>query len=219
MEVAMNRVLLAAVFATAAVGMARADLLPPGRKNIPVNHTVETDKEHPAWAFFTLGGNGAVKPVKLDPKTPLVIPGSGAVGRGPVPRPGETRKRPYRSTALAAVPKDAAKAYPGEKEFHAALDAEKVPGMVLSPPLWDHESVKDTDPRKSVSQRHKLEKLDPKGLTLTAVKEPKPAGSEEEEEQAAAPPVRPWGVWAAGTAASLGVALGGLWLVRRRQKP
>src|SRR5438067_13598954 len=119
----MNRVLLAAVFALTIVGLARADLLPPGRENIPINHTIETDKEHPDWVFFTLGGDGAVKAVKLDPKAPLVIPGSGGVGNGPVPRPGEKRTRPYRSTVLAAAPKDAAKAYPSGKAFHAALAA------------------------------------------------------------------------------------------------
>ena len=99
----MNRVLVAAVFALTAVGLARADLLPPGQKNIPINHTIETDKEHPDWVFFTLGGNGAVKAVKLDPKTPLVIPGSGAVGNGPVPRPGEKRTRPIDFSSPASM--------------------------------------------------------------------------------------------------------------------
>jgi hypothetical protein len=213
----MNRILLVAVVALTAVGVARADLLPPGVKNIPINYSVVTDKEHPEYVFFTLGGNGSVKAVKLDPKTPLEIPGSGAIGRGPVPRPGDTRTRPYRSTVLVAVPKDAAKGYASEKEFHAALDAEKVAGMVQSSPLSDHEQVKDTNPTKSVARKYKLEKIDPKGgLTLTEVKQPKAGGGSEEEEEAAAP-ARPWGMWAAGVSAALGVTLGGLWIVRRRR--
>jgi hypothetical protein len=209
----MNRLLCAAVLGLGVASVARADLLPPGVKNIPINHTVETDKDHPDWAFFTLGGNGAVKAVTLDPKTPVVIHGSGGVGNGPVPRPGEKRTRPYRSTVFAAVPKDAAKGYPSEKAFQAALNEGTVPGIVQSSPLPDHERVKDTDKRKGVDKRYKLEKVEKAGLTLTPVQDPKPGGSEEEEAAAA----RPWGQWAAGLSATLGVALGGLWVVRRRR--
>src|SRR5262249_1559592 len=86
-------------------GLARADLIPPGTKNIPIDHKIETDKEYPDWVFFTVGGNGNVKAVKLDPKNPLTIPGSSAIGNGPIPQPGEKRTRPYRSTSLVSVPK------------------------------------------------------------------------------------------------------------------
>ena len=74
----MNRLVLAAVLGLTMVGVARADLIPPGTRNIPVEHKIETDKDHPDLVFYTARGSGEVKAVKFDPKNPVVIAGSGA---------------------------------------------------------------------------------------------------------------------------------------------
>src|SRR5947209_18012429 len=100
----MRHFILAVVVGVLAAGLARADLIPPGTKNIPVENKVETDREHPDWVFLVARGSGGVTPVKLDPKTPVVIAGSAAIGNGPV---GFKGPRPYRSSTLVAVPKDA----------------------------------------------------------------------------------------------------------------
>jgi hypothetical protein len=211
----MRRIAMAAVVGLIAVSLARADLRPPGTKNIPVENRIEVDKDYPEWEFFTVRGNGEVKAVKLDLKTPVVIPGSGALGNGPIPKKGEVPVRPYRTTSLVAVPKEAVKQYPTEKELFAAVAAQKVPGAVESKALWDHESVKDTDSRKSVVNRYKLDKIDPKdGVVLQPIKdEPK---KPQEEEEAAAPAQSASRFLAVGLAMSGVFAFAGLWLVRRR---
>jgi hypothetical protein len=200
----MNRVLLAAVAGLVLVPAARADIPPPkGQKRVAVDHKIETDKEYPDYAFFTLVGFKDLKAVKLGPKDPVVIGGAGRFG-------------PAGQATLIAVPKDAAKAYPTEKEFHEAVRTGKVPGMLQSKAsLGSLAVVKDTDKRTVITRTHKLEKLDPKeGVVLTPVRAAGDGG--EEEEEAAAPGAGRY-VWAAGVAATLAVALTGLWLVRRRR--
>lgn len=151
--------------------------------------------------------------VKLDAKTPLVIPGNAAIGNGPVPRPGEKRTRPYRSTTLVAVPAAAAKGFATEKELHAAVADGTVPGAVESKPLGDHANVRLNDPRKEVTNRYRVVKIDPKdGIVLEAAMDaPKP-----EEEEAAAPAAT--SRWLAlGLALSAGLGFAGLWVARRRR--
>lgn len=205
-------VLVVGLFA-AAVG--RADLLPPGTKNIPINHKIETEKEYPDWVFFVVHGSGGVTPVKLAPKTPIEIPGSSGIGNGPVPRPGQKERTiPYRASAVVAVAKDAAKDYKSEKEFHAAIEDGKVAGMLpINGHFSDHENVKVTDPRKSIDRRYLITKIDAKGgVTLEPIKN---QGKQEEEEQAAATPrLFPW--IASGLAAAGGIGFIGLWLARLR---
>jgi hypothetical protein len=208
-----------------AASVSRADLLPPGKrkipnelpagtKNIPIEHRIETDKDHADWEFFVVRGKGGVERMKLAPKAPLVIPGSSAVGDGPPPRPGEKERAiPYRSSALFAVPKDAAKGFKTEKELHAAIEGGQVRGMVrVKDVFYDHLTVTATDPRKSITRWYQLGKIDGKdGLVVKPVKqddEPK----KKEDALAVAPR---GGLWVAGLIASLGILLAGLWLVTR----
>src|SRR5262245_11428010 len=112
---------------------ARADIAPPkGFKRVTLDHKITTDQEFPDYVFFTVIGGGGrtggvknplagaegVTQVKLDPKTPIVIPGAGR-GAG-IGRQGH----------LAAVPKDSEKNYSSEKEFLAAVRAGKVEGLI-----------------------------------------------------------------------------------------
>jgi hypothetical protein len=212
----MNRFLLTGVACLLAVAAGRADLLPPGTKNIPIEHKIESDAEHPDWVFFVVEGSGGVKKVALGPKTPIVIPGSSAVGAGPVPRPGEKERTiPYRAAAVFVVPKDAAKAYKTEKEFHAAVEEGKVDGMrPVNGHFFDHENAKATDPRKAITKRYKLAKIDAKGgATLEPVKDERAPGKEEEEQAAGR---FPWVAAGLGLAAVVGFA--GLWVAGRARR-
>jgi hypothetical protein len=169
----VNRFLATIVVLLFAAMIARADLLPPGTKNIPVNHKIETEQEHPDWVFFIVRGSGGVQKVALNVKKPIVIPGSGGVGNGPVPQPGaKPRTIPYRANALVAVPKDAVKDYKNDKELHAAIEDGKVAGMhAVNGHFSDHENAKVTDARKSIEQRYRLTRLDAKdGAILEPIK-------------------------------------------------
>jgi hypothetical protein len=199
----MNR-LLAAVTGLVLAGTAAADVAPPkGFKRVVLDNTVTTEKAYPEYAFFLVSGGDKVEPVKLDPKTPLVVAGEGRGGR-------------FRLVTLRAVPKDAGKAYPTEKEFHAAVAAGKVEGQVVGKTGFGTlAEVKDADPRKVVTREWKLEKIDAKeGIVLTSVPEAKKEPSPEEEEAALAPR---GGAWVAGLAAAAAVALAGVWLAGRRR--
>ncbi|MBA4063903.1 MAG: hypothetical protein C0501_09360 [Isosphaera sp.] len=199
--------LLAAVTGLVLAGTAAADIAPPkGLKRVVLDNTITTEKEYPDLAFFLVSGGDKVEPVKLDPKTPLVIAGEGRGGR-------------FRFVTLQAVPKDAAKAYPTEKEFHAAVAAGKVEGQVGGKGGFGAlTEVKDTDPRKVVTREWKVEKIDAKnGIVVTAAPDgtkKEPAPPKEDEEAVSAPR---GGVWVAGLAAAAAVALTGLWLAGRRR--
>jgi hypothetical protein len=166
--------------------------------------------------FLVVHRSGAAR-VALGPKTPITIPGSSAVGAGPVRRPGE--KEPpfglgYRSRLLAAVPKDTAKGYATDKELFAAVADGKAAGLVRAKEVFgDHLNVKADDPRKTITRRFKVATVDPKdGIVLEAVAAG--PGKEEEEEAAARPGYR----WvAAGLAAAGLVGFVGLWLAGRRR--
>jgi hypothetical protein len=93
---------------------------------------------------------------------------------------GKCRNNPDRLAELVAVPKDAAKRYASVKDFQAAIAAGKVEGMVKGNARFSPETtLKDTDPRRSVMEEHKLEKLDAKeGLVIKPIQK-KPGPSEE----------------------------------------
>ena len=200
----LSLAVLIALLLANAVG--RADLLPPGTKNIPIEHRFETEKEYADWIFVVVQGSGGAKKVAFDPKTPLVIPGSSGVGNGPVPQPGQKQRTiPYRAAALFAVPKDTVKNLSlTEKELLAAVEDGKVAGMhQVNGHFFDHENAKATDARKSIVKRYKIAKIEAKGgVTLEPIKED-PA-RKEEEEQAAATPSFPWIATGLGAAAAIG---------------
>ena len=169
------RTFLAAVFVAlvvAAVG--RAGQLPPATRNIPVEHRIETDQEYPDWVFFVVRGSGGVTKVPLAAKSPIVIPGSGAVARDPAPRPGKEKGLavPRRASALVAVPKDKVNEYKTEKELHAAIEDARITGVVVVGSIYfDHESATAADPRKSIVQRYRLTQLNAKdGARLEPIK-------------------------------------------------
>ena len=83
----MRAFLAAVVVALVVSAMSRADLLPPGTKNIPVEHKIESEKEYPDWVFFIVRGLGGVKKVTLSPKSAIVVPGSSG-GGGSSPKTG-----------------------------------------------------------------------------------------------------------------------------------
>jgi hypothetical protein len=203
------------------VPAARADLIPPGTKNIPIEYKIETDAEHADWAFFVVHGSGGIKQVKFDPKNPVTIPGSSGVGNGPVRRPGEKGEPldlPYRASTLVAVPKNSLKKYAGEKELYAAIADGKVEGQVRAKDAFrDHENAKVTDPRKSITRRFKVTKVDAKGIVLEAAKaDPAAPGPGEEEEASARPPVYLWVAVGLAAAGSFGFA--GFWYTRRTRR-
>jgi hypothetical protein len=205
----MKRLLGVVAVAILVAGAARADVAPPkGLKRVVLDNKITTEKEYPEVAFFLLSGGDKVEPVKLDPKNPLVIEGAGRGGR-------------YRFVQIFAVPKDAAKNYDSEKAFHEAIAKGKVEGQVKSKTGFGTlTTVKDTDPRKSVVEEYKLEKIDPKeGLVITAVAKKDPTATppkDGEEEEATAYTPR-GAAWVAGLAATLGLVLTGLWVVRRNR--
>jgi hypothetical protein len=216
----MNRVFFTVGVVLMAAAVGRADLIPPGTKNIPIEHKIETDKEYPDWVFFVVRGSGGGQKAALDPKTPVVIPGSSAVGNGPAPQPGEKAKAialPYRASTLVAVPKEALKKYAAEKDLLAAIEDAKVDGMVrVKAALYDHENAKATDARKSIVRRYRVTKIDAKdGIVLEAVKADGAPGKEEEE-QAASPRAFSWIAGGLALAGALGFT--GFWLLGRTRR-
>jgi hypothetical protein len=163
-----------------------------------VDHKIETTKEFADFAFYTVIGFEKVTEVKLDPKKPYTIEGKGRGGA-------------FQFCTFVAVPKDAAKGYATEKEFHAALAKDKVPGQLKSKENFSSLTViKSTDTRTSVTVTHKLEKVTAKDGIVFAQEEKK--GEKNEEELSASPR---GGVWVAGLALAAGLVLGGLWLTGR----
>jgi hypothetical protein len=207
----MTRVVGVLALGMLVVGTVRADVAPPkGLKRVVLDNKITTEKEYADLAFFLVSGGDKVEPVKLDPKTPLVIEGAGRGGR-------------FRFVQVVAVPKDAAKNYDGEKAFHAAIAAGKVAGLVKSKGGFSTlTAIKDTDTRKTVVEEYKLEKIDPKeGLVFTAAKPPAPGsappkdGGKEEDETAYTPKA---GLWIAGVAATAALVFAGIWLAGRGRR-
>lgn len=199
----MKRALALIVLASGVAGLARADIAPPkGIKRIPVEGKILVEKAFDGYAFFAVSGGDKATPLTLDPKTPATIKAAG--GR-------------YRVANLVAVPKDAAKKFDSEKDFHAAVAKGKVDGLVKSKVnFFATTDVKESDTRKSAVEEYKLVKVDAKEIVLEAVKPakeaPKNAPDDEQQEMSAAPK---HGMLVSGIAAFLGLALAGLWVARR----
>ena len=217
----MNRFLVVAVGSLIVASVGRADLLPPGTKNIAVEHTIETDNNYPDWVFFIVHGSGSVQQVTLDTKTPIVIPGSSAVGNGPIPQPGAKDRIPYRSAALVAIPKDAVKKYASEKELHAAIEDGKVEGMVRARDyFFDHENAKTTDPRTSIAKRYRVKAFNTvmprEGIELEEIVVPSSDQPTEKTEMSSSPTIFRWVAIGLATAAAIGFT--GLFLIARSRR-
>ncbi len=197
----MNRTLAVLVLGALAVSVARADIPPPkGLKRTPLEHKITTEKEYADYAFYAVSGGDKATAVKLDPKTPATVTAGG--GR-------------YRTASLVAVPRGAEKKFDNEKDFLAAVAKGTVEGLLKAKTTFDAiTTVKDSDARTKIVKEYTLDKIDSKdGIVLTAKKE---EGKDKPEEDSAEPVVvSRSGIWIAGLAASLGLLLGGLWLVTR----
>ncbi len=188
------------------VGLAQADIgPPPGIRRIPFEAKIVTEKAFPDYVFFAVSGDKATA-LKLDAKSPGTIKAAG--GR-------------YRSATLVAVPKDAAKGFNSEKEYLAAVVNGKVDGLVRAKQtFYSTKDVKEADPRKSVVEVYNLVKVDAKAIELQPVKaaqknSPKNAPEEADEDEIAAEVAPKSRFFVSGIAAFLGIALAGLWLIRR----
>jgi hypothetical protein len=215
----MKPLTTALAFVLAACGLARADLIAPGTQNIPVHHKITTEKDQADWSFYILKGSGVLDKAVLDSKTPLTIAGNAAIGNGPVPRPGEKRMIPYRSTLLIAIPREEAKKYASEKELNDAVKEGKVEGLVRAKDSFpDHVNARMNDKRKAITLKFRLVKVDPKeGIVLEEIKEKERGDAPEpEEEVTAAPPSYPW--IATGLASAALIGFGGTWLTRRSRR-
>jgi hypothetical protein len=194
--------------------VALADIAPPkGQKRVVVDYRITADKEIPGYEFYTVLGRTDVAPVKLGPKSPVLIRGA---GRGGAARFG----------ALTAVPAGSRKKYDSEKEFREAIRANKVEGQVSAKNgLPAVAVVKDTDPRETIVMEYAFEKIDGKQIVLKEKGKPKPGGTKDAPEEEDSPNDAPaaiaaprGGTWVAGAVASLGVMLGGLWLAGRARR-
>lgn len=204
--------LLAVAVGFLCVATAAADIAPPrGVKRVPLEYKVETERAYPDYTFFAISGGDKAQPVKLDPKTPAKVTAGG--GR-------------YRVAMLVAVPKDAAKSFPNDKAFTAAVASGKVPGLIRTKtPFYAFTDLKDSDTRKVVVQRYKVDKVDAReGIVLVQVKDAKCDADEDDGTPVENPEVplaaAPKGkIWVAGASATLAVMLTGLWLARRTRGP
>jgi hypothetical protein len=220
----MSRAFLALAVGLLAAAVAQADGLPPkGFKRVVVDHKITTDKEIADYTFYTVIYGGKAGPkvteVKLDPKTPIEIPGVKRTGIG-------------RQGWLVAVPKDAAKKYDSEKAFIEAIQKSKVEGMARTKGILDStSSVKDTDTRSTIVKEHKFEKIDGATIVLVTKKDEGAPGSKkggdkkdsaDDEDEGGAPGVTAYtprgGVLIAGLAAALAAMLGGFWLAGRTRR-
>jgi hypothetical protein len=221
---AFMKKLTAAALSLLLVGTATADIPPPipkGFKRVPLSHRITTEAEFPDYLLFTVQNVRQIRetsrtaaPAKLNAKTPLTL-STGA---------GASVSTSYE---LTAVPKDAAKSYPTEKEFLKAVAEGKVAGQLTSKTLIEGSSatnIKDNDPRKEVVREYKLVKIDPKdGVVITtseAIKKNSEGQCDEEDVALDSPVTEParGGVWVAGFAASAALVFGGLWLARRGRR-
>lgn len=213
----MSRLLAVLVLGVLAAGIAQADIGPPkGFKRVTVDYKIAAEKDYPEYQFFTViggsGGKGAkgrgVTEVKLDSKTPVMIAGAGRAGIG-------------RLCSLVAVPKDAAKSFDSEGEFHEAIRTGKVEGMLRAKNTFaPFTNLKDSDNRKLVVTEYSLSKVNAKeGIVLVVKEAGSKGGSEESGESGAVTAYTPrGGMLIAGLAAALGVMLGGLWLAGRGRR-
>jgi hypothetical protein len=210
----MNRTLAMMTLVLAAVA-ARADIpVPPpqGKKFVPVENRVTTDKAYPDLEFYVLTGPGSATKVELGPGAAVKVP-------------GDRRVIPGGRTVLAAVPKGAADKFPDPKAFAAAVRAGTVPGQAVTKHVFSLQTtVAANDPRTVVVQTYTVLRIDPKGelvLALEKATDPPPGASETAPELSDEPAVGPaaylprGGAVVAGLALAVALASAGVWLRRR----
>jgi hypothetical protein len=211
----MFRFVSALVLAVLVSATGLADVGPPRpARKVIVDYKITTEKDLPEYTFFTITTANKVSKVtevKLDSRTPVLIAGAGRVG----------------NATFLALPRDASKAYAGEKEFHAAILSGKVEGEIKAKVnLTPVAALRSNDPRTSLVIEYTVTKIDSKDGIVLAVKLDgvptiPPKGREESddpdgEEASASPPSR--NVWVAGLAGSFAIVLGGLWLLGRSRR-
>ena len=213
----MKPVVVVAVATLIVGGAVWADIPPPppaaSFKRVPVEYKIGVTQAFPESTFFLVnewGRDTTVKEIKLSPKEPLEVNVSG-----------------WRTT-LVAVPKEAGKGYATEKELHSALISGKVTGAVeLKIGSSSFADIKKEDSRTKIVKESIVEKIDPKkGITLRkAKKDEKETGDAPDDEDTETGlgnsrvtfvDIPRGGMWVAGLAAFMAVALAGLWLIRRR---
>jgi hypothetical protein len=192
---------------SAVVGFTRADIaIPPpkGKKFVPVKSTVKLESEVKGYAFFTRAnapGQMGAEPKKFEVGTKEAVK---------VPEWGS------RSMDLFAVPEDMVSKYKTVKEWNEAIFNKK--DGILTHSFAAQESIDKDDARKEIQRAFVIKSVDAKGgIKVEEVKadgkkeEPK---SKDKEEQAGVGEPR---YLVAGCAAAVGVALAGLWAVRRKK--
>lgn len=182
---------------------------PPGFKRVPAEHKITTEKEYPDYVFYSVLA-GVATELKLDPKTPAKVVGTGL--------------GPMRSARLVAVPKGASKKFDSEKAFLEAVAKGKVEGMARAKEWFGGQAeVKESDTRKLVVTEYKIEKVDPKeGIVFVADKKDAPKSKcEDSDDSDDAAPIAyapKGGGWVAGLAGTFAVVLAGLWVARRGRR-
>ena len=207
----MTRLLAALLLAAVAAPLATADIPPPpppkGKKYVNVANEVLAGKGLKGYVFVqqvTGGRPGSFTStfgkVELDETKPVAIPAPERFG----------------SVALVAVPEEAAKEFKTDKELFDALEKKKVKG-VQAVTFTSSATVSDAVKGNSVKWTHTVTAIDDKGIRTTisgdGAEEKKDDKKEKDKPLGLAEP----GYLVGGVAAALAVALGGLWLVRRRR--
>jgi hypothetical protein len=203
----MYRGLLSLLVVLLGAGVVAADLRPPEGRNIPMEHTIITEKEYPDYNFYLV--NEKLIAVKLDPKVPIEIKTGDSFG-----------------SRLVGVPKDIDKRFVNEEERLSSLRKEvSIEGIVRSKTRFNSDgTVPETDQRTKIVLEHRIEGIDAKnGTIVLATKHMEPMkGGEKKDSPDDAPGVGVYtprnGVWVAGTAASLALVLGGLWFAWRARR-
>jgi hypothetical protein len=196
------RLLFALLVSAAVVGVAAADIaIPPprGKKFIPVSSTVKLDKEVKGYALYTRAvapGQWGAMPTKFEPGTdkPTAVPEWGS-----------------RTMGLYAIPAELAAKITTADEFNKALQDKK--SGILSHDFPAQETVDAKDERKKVERAFVIKGVDAKGgIQVEEVK-----GEKETKPEKKSPAFAEPGYLIGGGAAAVAVALGGLWLARRKR--
>jgi hypothetical protein len=198
---------------------ASADLAPPpGKKWIPVRQVVEADVEPVGYTLFLVWSSAPFDRGRRS--GPVDPPGT----RDKRPKPPEPPPDPHESTHVQIVRLTHGTSVQVVGELYAIPDADlarhPTPRAAVLAVLGGNsggahrlrnygvEEVDDADPRTEIVVRLRIDAITPeRGFATTVLADP-PGGF-----------VRRWWPWiAAGSAATLALVLGGVWLVLRRRK-
>lgn len=157
------RRLIAFLALALAAGIAAGDAAPPpGFRLVTLDYKITTDKDFPDYAFYTVVVDGQVTAVKFDSKTPVSLL-------------GKNGGRRFLGWTLVAVPKDAAKKYDSEGDFHSAIRSGKVEGQVKAKEVFSAQrEVKDAGKRNPLLVEYKVTQVGAKGIVLVAQKDEAP---------------------------------------------